>query len=584
MGKEGARRTTEYGIKENFFLTYKVKNNSLCFVCFVSKRYSRGWRMKRNAWLMALTALLVVALAAMTGCSQPVGSGNESDDDANDDSTPPTFSGLSSVSANGLTRATLTWEPATDDTTAPEDLVYEIWQASLDTIDTTTAPVLTTDAGETSAEVVVPGYREQFFLVQAVDEAGNRDGNSEVHNITTIHASWNSLDGGGEDGINATPVPEPYPTTESLGGELYVAWADDTAGTVRVSRYDGDGTSDVWTSVDDGGVSKANGVQPFPVSLQGYNGRLYLSWTESYDDGSSGSSDQVRVAVYDPAASTAGWNMVDGKDIGGLNRSATNRGVFATLAVVDGTLYAAWVEGFSSSTLYAAEYNGNDSSPSWSDAGGSLNYSSSDIPYDPDLAGYGGSPVVVWEEDNKIRAKIYDSASGSWSSFDGGAALNYDASSRASYPRLASVGDALYTVWLEEDSAFRSQVRVKVRDASGWRFVDGGGAAGLNYDPLGEGVLDPASPFVLNGTLYAAFAEKDSTDVARLRVVAYNGDDDNPAWQFVDGEASGGLNPGANYDAEFPVATGHEGSIIATWAELFGDIPNLYDVRVLKGQ
>jgi hypothetical protein len=292
----------------------------------------------------------------------------------------------------------------------------------------------------------------------------------------------------------------------------------------------------------------------------------------------------VRVAVYDPAAPAQGWQFVDGDGVGGLNRDATAHGRSVTMTVVDGTLYAAWREGSFSYNLYVAAYNGDDDSPAWSDAGGDLRYDSTEIPYDPDLSVFDGSLVAAWQEDTTIRAKIYDSTSGSWASFDGGAALNYSASSRAASPRLASLGDDLYLVWIEEDSAFRSQVRARVRDASGWRFIDGGDSAGLNYDALGEGVLDAASAFVLNGTLYSAFAEKDSGDVARLRVKAWNGDKDSPQWQFVDGGSSGGLNASSSYEAEHPVAIAHQGGIVVTWTQRVGDVLEFYDVRVIRGE
>ncbi|MFW5687957.1 MAG: hypothetical protein ACOC2Y_00235 [Spirochaetota bacterium] len=534
----------------------------------------RTKRLRGRVWVLVAAVTVVLA-----GCTQPTG------DDGGGDTTGPSFAGVETVSANGLTRATLSWQPATDEASASADIRYEVWQADVNSISTTTTPALTTSPGATSAELTVPGFREQFFLVQAVDEAGNRDGNTVVDSITTTQAIWNRIDGGGENGVNETEVLETRPVLESVGGELYAAWVDQANDVLRVSRYDGDGTTGDWTAVDDGGVSIDTSVTGEPVALRAFEGRLYAAWIELLNDGTGQSSSQVRVGVYDPADATAGWTIVDGTPTGGLNRDETNNGSQVRLAVAGDTLYAVWVESFLSTNLYAAAYDGDDSAPSWTDLGGDLEYDSVDIPREPDAVGFEGDLIVVWEEDSAIRAKVYDPGADAWSPFEGGGTgLNYDSGSTAYSPRLAVAGDELYLVWTEDDADFNVQVRARVRDAGGWPLIDGGGAAGLNFGGSVEGVLDAPAPFALNGVLYVAFAEKDATDIARLRVVAYNGDATSPDWQFVDGAASGGLNPSSTYEAEYPAAAGHNGSLVVTWIEEVGAVAELFDVRVIRGR
>jgi hypothetical protein len=52
----------------------------------------------------------------------------------------------------------------------------------------------------------------------------------------------------------------------------------------------------------------------------------------------------------------------------------------------------------------------------------------------------------------------------------------------------------------------------------------------------------------------------------------------------VDGGQSTGLNPDAAYDAEFPQAIAHDGTVVIAWMQQIGDAVELYGVRVVQGR
>jgi alpha-tubulin suppressor-like RCC1 family protein len=94
--------------------------------------------------------------------------------------TAPQFSGLTSVSTLSPTSVYLEWAPATDDLTLPESMKYLICQStnSGDCV-TTFTPQYTSSPGEASYKInsLLPSAM-YYFLVRAVDEAGNVDANT----------------------------------------------------------------------------------------------------------------------------------------------------------------------------------------------------------------------------------------------------------------------------------------------------------------------------------------------------------------------------------------------------------------------
>ena len=98
---------------------------------------------------------------------------------------PPTFSGLSAVVANG-TSVTLRWAPAIDNATASTEMVYRVFSSKKSGDYNLLKPDALTAPGAT--QWTISGLDPEtpyFFLVQAQDLAGNRDGNHVERSIET---------------------------------------------------------------------------------------------------------------------------------------------------------------------------------------------------------------------------------------------------------------------------------------------------------------------------------------------------------------------------------------------------------------
>jgi hypothetical protein len=538
-----------------------------------------GWK---NGSLAGLLATMGVSLLLL-GCPSAGGGG---DAGGGTDTTPPTFGGLASVTPEGLTQMVLTWDAASDNDTAAEEITYEIWQADIDNLTTDTPPTLTTTSGATSAAVTVPGFRQQYFLVQATDSSGNRDGNTTVASATTTQAIWDYLDGGGAtDGVDSSASETTHIALEVLSGKLYAAWVDYDSGRVKVSLQNG-GNS--WTSIDnselivDSGAT-ASSADRQRVAIQGFEDRLYVSWTEP--ENGSDRPEQIQVAVYDPNSPDDGWTFVDGNPTGGLNVSTGDPAGRSSLAVVDGALYAAWYEDGEVQVVYAAKYNGDDSNPSWTTLGSELNYTETDG-QDPDAASFDGKLVVVWVENpggdsSDIRAKSYNPTTEDWTPFDGGSLKQ--GTRQVQDPMLAASSTDLYLVWRENNTGGVYQLRSLVHNGSFWTIIDGDQDAGLNYDSA-QLVDYPPAPFVLDDQFYVAFSQfNDAKDAYQLRAIVFGGDESSPNWQFVDGDSSTGLNVDTDYAAIYPSGVAHDGSLVVGWGEAPGISVNR-NVRVIRGK
>ncbi|MDY0004890.1 MAG: fibronectin type III domain-containing protein, partial [Polyangia bacterium] len=105
---------------------------------------------------------------------------------SNADTTPPTFAGLASATGASASRIDLAWSAASDDTTAPGDIVYDIYQASASGGQSYGTPNYTTAPGATSFPVTGLGpATTYYFVVRARDQAGNQDNNVVERSAST---------------------------------------------------------------------------------------------------------------------------------------------------------------------------------------------------------------------------------------------------------------------------------------------------------------------------------------------------------------------------------------------------------------
>jgi len=105
---------------------------------------------------------------------------------AKSDQIPPAFAGLTSattcvpgpISPGQSVSYTLIWDPASDNTTPPKKIVYEIYQAIKPGGEDYTAATYFADPGATRFTTpALPVDQSVYFVVRARDRAGNRDGN-----------------------------------------------------------------------------------------------------------------------------------------------------------------------------------------------------------------------------------------------------------------------------------------------------------------------------------------------------------------------------------------------------------------------
>lgn len=94
------------------------------------------------------------------------------------DTTPPVVVGAPTVKALGPTSVQVTWTGATDDVSDGKTLVYRVYMSTSPGGEDFSTPVGTVSAGGTSFTVsgLAPNTT-YYFVVRAVDEAGNVDGN-----------------------------------------------------------------------------------------------------------------------------------------------------------------------------------------------------------------------------------------------------------------------------------------------------------------------------------------------------------------------------------------------------------------------
>ena len=160
----------------------------------------------------------------------------------------------------------------------------------------------------------------------------------------------------------------------------------------------------------------------------------------------------------------------------------------------------------------------------------------------------------------------------SWMFLDGNGAtgLNKNVSCNAFGTLAYLFNSKIYAAWTE-DNGTAYQIRVAVYNgndaASGWTFVDGGGTNGVNRDPTQSARTGIYGFGSVNGKLYLAWSEFNGS-VTALRVAVYNGNDGAPAWTFVDGGGTNGINRVATAGAFGEVLATLNNKLYAAWHEL----------------
>ncbi len=199
------------------------------------------------------------------------------------------------------------------------------------------------------------------------------------------------------------------------------------------------------------------------------------------------------------------WSFVDGNGKSGINKDPAGQAYQPEPVIFDSKFYVTWYEydGFNNTRVHVAVFNGDAASPAW---------------------------IFV----------------------SGANGLNKDSMKVAEFPQLAVMNSKLYATW-SEDNGTATQIRIAVYNGDDssptWTFVDGNGTNGINKDSGKDGRVPSLIAF--NGQLYATWSEKGLSFVEQVRVAVYNGNDSSPAWAFVDGNGSNGINKNSFASAPF---------------------------------
>jgi YVTN family beta-propeller protein len=103
------------------------------------------------------------------------------------DPIPPMFTGLSSITSVTETSMVLSWLPATDNVTPQSKIQYLIYMATTSGGQNFSSPSFTTPLGATSYTVTgLSPNTTYYYVVWAMDEVGNKDGNMVERSATTL--------------------------------------------------------------------------------------------------------------------------------------------------------------------------------------------------------------------------------------------------------------------------------------------------------------------------------------------------------------------------------------------------------------
>ena len=105
----------------------------------------------------------------------------------NTDPFSPVFSGLSTITGITANTMVLNWSPATDNVTDPGKIQYLIYAATSPSGENFANPTFASSPGATSYTVTnLTPSTTYYFVVRAMDEHGNVDGNSVERSATTL--------------------------------------------------------------------------------------------------------------------------------------------------------------------------------------------------------------------------------------------------------------------------------------------------------------------------------------------------------------------------------------------------------------
>ncbi|MFQ5779429.1 MAG: Ig-like domain-containing protein [Nitrospiria bacterium] len=380
------------------------------------------------------------------------------------DETLPTFAGISSATATSTTTISLSWNAATDDTTPPNQIRYEICQSTvLDECIVSPFPAASTTVTrfETSGGTTTLGLTglikntTYHFVVRAKDLSNNIDTNPVQKSATTFGDPVPTGDGtlniaAGQHALN--------PSIAVVGTIPYLVW-EETTGTglsnVHFRTFDGTNWTTPTAPINASGTS---GRQPRVASDRATTPVAFLTYTECDSTGgnckvfvqkdvglgnwqdvpnvtppvplnidTTKSATDSAIAFDSSNTPYVIWTELDGSGISqifvkhfdgaswvsdplagtSLNVNSTEDGFNPAIAINGTTIKASWMECVSPNNcqLHIKEWNAGASPPAASDPNFQKVETFPSVPDDPSLAFNNGILYAAWHETGKFHVR-----------------------------------------------------------------------------------------------------------------------------------------------------------------------------------
>lgn len=294
-----------------------------------------------------------------------------------------------------------------------------------------------------------------------------------------VWADW--VQDGGSANIN-TSKSAMEPSVAFFNTIPYVAWREDNGTTYQVVMRHWTGSA--W-STDRISLNADDNEWASNPRLLINSGVFYVIWSEG------NTTPHIFARQYTGSSWSSAVN---------IQVNTTWKGVFPTLGIVNGTVYAAWKEqtGINSVQVYVKGWNGS----SWVSRGGNLAtdaywYSS------PSIAGLGNVPYVAYEEASGPTIVVKHWGGSGWVQ-DGGS-LNVHPGNAAYKPVLVNCNGTLYAAWSE---VYGTSQQIYVKHWTGSAWVQDGGSLNMS---AAQDANQPAMVAV-NGTPYVAWFESATKD------------------------------------------------------------------------
>ncbi len=285
----------------------------------------------------------------------------------------------------------------------------------------------------------------------------------------------------------------------------------------------------------------------------------------------------------------------------GLNLNSANKAANPRLISFNGKLYLAWHERIDQSSyrVRVKVYNGDDMAPGWKSVDKSpndgLNKTPSGSAGGLELMVFNNKLYASWPEgilnDAKVRVAVYngDDVAPDWKYVDGhDNGITKQLIYKNGNMRLAVADSKLYALWLERTEPYDPNVR-RIRmavyngsdQAPAWQMVDGANG-NLRRDP--NAIATNPEAVTLGDQLFLAWSEQvvGLPNVSQIRMARYNGDDTAPERIMVDGDQSAGLNKDPNEPAFRPRFVIFQNNLYGAWWEL--NAGGVSQIRVMVGE